>query len=294
MLPFPSHEIDPYRGLSPHFDIASARARALHALSRVRRGWSLRRRRRCCRDSQPPAALEGHRAPLHARRRDFADRSRRPSRRRRLHAAGSDRRARRVLRSRRRRRLLSRRRAPADPARVHRRHHRVAPHLRPRHAAVDRGDRSGADRPAAGAWIFRRRRKLHGAASALGHDPRLRRPASSRRHRLRAGRSQGGDREAARADRAQLRGEGPEERARPPSRRRSSWPGKTCAPMLEAADRLETLALGTEDEVRHVATQPAMEFSGRVADWVGELRSRAAGRRNRGLRRATPPAAPSG
>jgi transcription-repair coupling factor (superfamily II helicase) len=33
VLPFPSHEIDPYRGLAPHFDIASARARALHALT---------------------------------------------------------------------------------------------------------------------------------------------------------------------------------------------------------------------------------------------------------------------
>jgi len=33
VLPFPSHEIDPYRGLTPHFDIASARARALHALT---------------------------------------------------------------------------------------------------------------------------------------------------------------------------------------------------------------------------------------------------------------------
>ncbi len=32
VLPFPSHEVDPYRGLAPHFDIASARARALHAL----------------------------------------------------------------------------------------------------------------------------------------------------------------------------------------------------------------------------------------------------------------------
>src|SRR5438067_6935313 len=31
VLPFPSHEVDPYRGLSPHFDIASARARALYA-----------------------------------------------------------------------------------------------------------------------------------------------------------------------------------------------------------------------------------------------------------------------
>jgi transcription-repair coupling factor (superfamily II helicase) len=33
VLPFPSHEVDPYRGLAPHFDIASTRARALHALA---------------------------------------------------------------------------------------------------------------------------------------------------------------------------------------------------------------------------------------------------------------------
>jgi len=33
VLPFPSHEVDPYRGLAPHFDIASARARALGAAS---------------------------------------------------------------------------------------------------------------------------------------------------------------------------------------------------------------------------------------------------------------------
>jgi transcription-repair coupling factor (superfamily II helicase) len=33
VLPFPSHEVDPYRGMAPHFDIASARARALHALT---------------------------------------------------------------------------------------------------------------------------------------------------------------------------------------------------------------------------------------------------------------------
>ena len=33
VLSFPSHEVDPYRGMAPHFDIASARARALHALS---------------------------------------------------------------------------------------------------------------------------------------------------------------------------------------------------------------------------------------------------------------------
>ena len=33
VLPLPSHEVDPYRGLAPHFDIASARARALQALA---------------------------------------------------------------------------------------------------------------------------------------------------------------------------------------------------------------------------------------------------------------------
>jgi transcription-repair coupling factor (superfamily II helicase) len=33
ILPFPSHEVDPYRGLSPHIGVTSARARALHAIA---------------------------------------------------------------------------------------------------------------------------------------------------------------------------------------------------------------------------------------------------------------------
>jgi transcription-repair coupling factor (superfamily II helicase) len=33
VLPFPSHEVDPYRGLKPHFDVSSARARALYGLA---------------------------------------------------------------------------------------------------------------------------------------------------------------------------------------------------------------------------------------------------------------------
>ncbi|MCC6164539.1 MAG: transcription-repair coupling factor [Acidobacteria bacterium] len=33
VLPLPSPEVDPYRGLSPHFDVASTRARTLHALA---------------------------------------------------------------------------------------------------------------------------------------------------------------------------------------------------------------------------------------------------------------------
>jgi transcription-repair coupling factor (superfamily II helicase) len=34
VLPFPSHEVDPYRGLSPHIAVTSTRARALHAMAR--------------------------------------------------------------------------------------------------------------------------------------------------------------------------------------------------------------------------------------------------------------------
>jgi transcription-repair coupling factor (superfamily II helicase) len=33
VLPLPSQEVDPYRGLTPHFEVASARARALHGLA---------------------------------------------------------------------------------------------------------------------------------------------------------------------------------------------------------------------------------------------------------------------
>jgi len=33
VLPFPSHEIDPYRGLMPHVGVTAARARVLHALA---------------------------------------------------------------------------------------------------------------------------------------------------------------------------------------------------------------------------------------------------------------------
>src|SRR5262245_11509166 len=34
VLSYPSHEIDPYRGLAPHVGVTSARARALHGLAK--------------------------------------------------------------------------------------------------------------------------------------------------------------------------------------------------------------------------------------------------------------------
>ena len=55
VLPFPSHEVDPYRGMAPHMGVASARARALYC-SRPRHGPGPRSRRppRCCRASPRP------------------------------------------------------------------------------------------------------------------------------------------------------------------------------------------------------------------------------------------------
>ena len=86
VLPFPSHEVDPYRGLPPHFGVTSARARALHAIAtRHARGSSSRllrrllprvtRARASARDVDRSAARPGHRA----------DRSRRAADRRRIH-----------------------------------------------------------------------------------------------------------------------------------------------------------------------------------------------------------------
>ena len=43
-------------------------------------------------------------------------------------------------------------------------------------------------------------------------------------------------------------------------------------PRAAGAARLEELAVGDEAEVRHVPCQPAMEFRGRVNDWVAEIR----------------------
>ena len=42
VLPFPSQEIDPYRGLTPHFGVSSARARALHRSEERRVGKECR------------------------------------------------------------------------------------------------------------------------------------------------------------------------------------------------------------------------------------------------------------
>ena len=148
---FPSHEIDPYRGLSPHFDIASARARTLYALSTgtarlviasaaallprlsspgrfKATGFALRSG-----DEISPIDLGDRLAEAGYTRQDPTDEPGEFS----VRGGVVD--------------FYRRRRAASDPAGVRRRHDRIAPHLRPRHPAVDRADRSGAHRSAAGA-----------------------------------------------------------------------------------------------------------------------------------------------
>jgi hypothetical protein len=49
VLSYPSHEVDPYRGLAPHVGVTSARARVLHGIARPPPEWSSPPRRRCCR-----------------------------------------------------------------------------------------------------------------------------------------------------------------------------------------------------------------------------------------------------
>ena len=150
VLPFPSHEVDPYRGLAPHIGVTSVRARALlrHRAAARRASWS-RRRPRCCRASARPSGCSARRSTLKPGQ-DIAptdlaellvDAGFTPR--------GSGRRARRVRHPRRHRRHLSRRRGAAGAARVHRRHDRDAAHLRSVDAALDRADRSGRDRAAA-------------------------------------------------------------------------------------------------------------------------------------------------
>ena len=167
VLPFPSHEVDPYRGLKPHFDIASARARALHGIAS---GTArLARRVGAGAPAAPGAAraADAHGAHADAGPGHLADGARGALRRGRLYAPGSGRRIRRVLRARRRRGLLPRGRRRADPPRVRRRHHRIDPRLRPRHAAIERRARPGGDRAAAGAaWRCRR-------SGSFGHGLRL-------------------------------------------------------------------------------------------------------------------------
>ena len=274
MLPFPSHEVDPYRGLAPHFDVASARARALYALSsgvarlivasapallpRLTPPPRLRNAGLTVRpgDDVSPVDLGDRLVEAGYTRQDPTDEpgefsvrggvvdlyppgARQPVR---LEFIGDT--------------VESVRTYDPSTQRSTRRH------------------RSGQRRPAPGT----------AAEPASGDADGARRRIARRPSRLPVGSS---------SDPAALgAGRGSQPRSTSctiRSRRASPKPGgridaspepsiaghrldRRLAPALEHATALETLALEYRDGVRHIASQPVMEFAGRVPDWVAELR----------------------
>jgi transcription-repair coupling factor (superfamily II helicase) len=265
VLPFPSHEIDPYRGLSPHFDIASARARALHAMSvgsarlivasaasllprltppaRFKQtGFVLRPG-----DDVSPTDLGDGLAGAGYTRQDPTDEpgefsvrggvvdfypagARMPVR---LEFIGD------TIESIR----------TYDPATQR----SVEPidqvHIVPLVEILDLGDQ--LDRSATIADYV-----AELAPIVLVSEPDEVRAAI--------------DKQCQQIEHSYAEKIRKNEKALEPSALVIDW--SAVEPLVKGATSLETLALGTEEEVRHIATQPAMEFAGRVPDWVADLR----------------------
>jgi transcription-repair coupling factor (superfamily II helicase) len=262
ILPFPSHEVDPYRGLSPHFDIASARASALYALSTGSARMVIASAPALLPRLSAPAALaelgltlrpDGAISPT-----DLADR---------LAAAGYT------------------RQDPTDEP----------GEFSARGGVVD-FYAAGAKFPVRVEFIGDNIESLRTydpdtqrsieAIDQVAITPLTESDASSIPSAtildylaVRRGSVFASEPDEIKAAIVKLReqiehsyGEKvrKNESAAEPASLVVGW--EEIAPIVEGATGLETLALGTEDEVRHVATQPAMEFAGRVPDWVAQLR----------------------
>jgi transcription-repair coupling factor (superfamily II helicase) len=267
VVPFPSHEIDPYRGLLPHFDVASARARALHGLgagtarlfvasatsllprlsppSRFREtGFVLRPD-----DEISPTDLGDRLAEAGYRRQDPTDEpgefsvrggvvdfypagARNPIR---IEFIGDNIESLRTYDPGTQRSI-----EPIDQA-------HVVPLQELLLVDEDTPDRS--------ATIVDYLADL--SPIVLVSEPdEVRAAIVKQREHIEA---------------SYLEAERKNGRAPAPTSLVVSW--DDLAGTIETAAALETLALGTEDQVRHIATQPAMEFAGRVADWVAQLRT---------------------
>ena len=280
VLPFPSQEVDPYRGLAPHLEVASARARALHA-PRDRHGAD-----RCRVGARAAAApvrsgrFAARRPVAGARRRDLPAGAWRAARAGRLRAGGSGRRARRVLRARRRPRLLPGQRIAARPARVHRRHRRVHPPVRRRHAAIARSARSRRGQPAARAAARSGSAGRPERARSVG-DRSSTTPAGPARDVVglrdrRRGRARQDARGAVAIERARTRAA--RGRVAPPYEAIALGVGRRSTRGSPARRRISELALdeaadAPEATQRHVACQSALAYHGRIGDWVQEIRA---------------------
>ncbi|HEX4567735.1 MAG TPA: CarD family transcriptional regulator, partial [Vicinamibacterales bacterium] len=261
VLPLPSHEIDPYRGLSPHFDIASRRARTLHALATGTARIAIASGAALLPRLSAPARLEAIGLTLRPDDEisptDLADR---------LAAAGY---------------------AREDPT-------DTAGEFSARGGVVDFFP-AGAKFPIRVEFIGDNIESLRmydpGTQRSIepvdqAHIEPLLEIAGDRattivdyfdRARPAVLVSEPDEVKAAivklrdQIDASYAEAIRKNQKAAEPASLVVGW--DELASLMDGATRLETLALGTEDDVRHIATQPAMEFAGRVPDWVAELRN---------------------
>jgi transcription-repair coupling factor (superfamily II helicase) len=286
VVPFPSHEIDPYRGLSPHFDIASARARTLHALSTggarlviasaaallpklssparfKATGFTLRSG-----DEISPTELGDRLTEAGYTRQDptdepgefsvrggvvdfYAAGARQPIR---LEFVGDTIESLRTYDPGTQRSI-----EPIDQAQIVPLQELLATtesrgfRLQAEGGSHETfGDAETPDRSATFADYL-----ADAQATLLVSEPdEVKAAIVKLREQLEASYS-----EAVRKSQPAME----------PAMLVIGW--EDVAPVLATATSLETLTLGTEDSVRHISSQPAMEFSGRIPDWVGELRT---------------------
>jgi transcription-repair coupling factor (superfamily II helicase) len=280
VAPFPSHEIDPYRGLSPHFDIASARARTLHGLStgtarlvvasaaallprlsapsRFRTtGFVLRSG-----DEISPIDLGDRLAEAGYTRQDptdepgefsvrggvvdfYAAGARHPVR---LEFVGDTIESLRTYDPGTQRSI-----EPIDQA-------HIVPLQELLSASAGLPPDGGSDGDADGSpdrsATFADYLAESQAVLLVSEPDEVKAAIVKLREQIEASHA-----EAVRKDQP----------AAAPSSLVLGW--DDVAPVLGVGMPLESLTLGTEDSVRHIASQPAMEFSGRVPDWVAELRT---------------------
>jgi transcription-repair coupling factor (superfamily II helicase) len=284
VVPFPSHEIDPYRGLSPHFDIASARARTLHALSTgtarlviasatallprlsaparfKATGFSLRSG-----DEISPIDLGDRLAAAGYTRQDPTDEPGEFSVRGGVvdfYAAG----ARHPVRLEFVGDTIESLRS-YDPGNQRSIEAIDQAHVIPLQELLDLPAEAGSYLPSvdssrlqAGDQPDRSATFVDYLADAqptllVSEPDEVRAAIVKQREQIDASYA-----EAVRKN----------QRAAEPASLVIGWDEVAAA--LGQATTLETLALGTEDAVRHIASQPAVGFSGRVPDWVGELRT---------------------
>ena len=297
VLPFPSHQVDPYRGLAPHFRVASARARALHAAALgsarviVASAQALLPRLPAPEsvlatsfDLRPGVEIDPHAlAEILVEggyeRQDPVDEHGEFSLRGGIldvYPAGED---------------------VADSHRVHRRLGRVDSPLRSR-ARSDRSRRSISFRSCPVREAGR-----SGTAAGTRRHPRPSSTICARRDRCA---SSSPSREDVRAQSREVGRAGRrrriEERDATTRRRRANvarrtscccrWRATSRRSSRRAAMTLEELAIGdgsrraTAPAPRvHVPSQPAQEFRGRIPDWIAERQAGARSRRHHALRR---------